>query len=97
MCAPYALYIPIAVITILNGDVNAGIGLLAYGLVTGSILDYILRPYLAGKHADAHPLLILLGVLGGLILLGPAGIIVGPVILLGAVTVLKSANLAVWK
>lgn len=94
---PYALYIPIAVITILNGDVNAGIGLLAYGLVTGSILDYILRPYLAGKHADAHPLLILLGVLGGLILLGPSGIIVGPVILLGAVTVLKSANLAVWK
>lgn len=92
-----ALYIPIAAVTILNGDVNSGIGLLIYGMAIGGILDNVIRPYLAGKHADAHPFLILLGVLGGLILLGPSGLIIGPVILLGAVTVLKSTNLAALK
>ncbi len=92
-----ALYIPIAAVTILNGDVNSGIGLLIYGMAIGGVLDNIVRPYLAGKHADAHPLLILLGVLGGLMLLGPSGLIIGPVILLGALTVLKSTNISALK
>ncbi|MBI4095997.1 MAG: AI-2E family transporter [DPANN group archaeon] len=92
-----ALYIPIAAVTILNGDFNSGVGLLIYGLAIGGVLDNIIRPYLAGKHSDAHPLLILLGVLGGLILLGPSGFIIGPVILLGAVTILKSVDLTVFK
>ncbi len=92
-----ALYIPVGIFSILKGNTDIGIGLIIYGLVIGGILDNIVRPYLAGKHADAHPLLVLLGVLGGLILLGPAGMIVGPVLLLGATTILKSVNIPAWK
>ncbi len=89
---PYAMYVPLGGFLFLAGNTSAGIGILVYGLVLGSILDYILRPYLAGQRAEAHPLIILLGVLGGLALLGAAGVIVGPILLLVTVTVLKSTN-----
>ncbi len=94
---PYSLYVPVGLILILSGNVNAGAGIMAYGLIIGSILDYVLRPYLAGRQSKSHPLLILLGILGGLSLIGPAGIIVGPVILLGATAILKGVNLSSFK
>ncbi len=89
---PYALYVPLGGFLFISGNSAAGIGLLIYGLVLGSILDYGLRPYLAGQRAEAHPLVILLGLLGGLSLLGAAGVIVGPVLLLAALSILKSTN-----
>lgn len=87
---PYALYLPVGAYLILNGDVQIGIGLLAYGLTLGSILDYGLRPYLAGKWAVVHPLIILLGIFGGLATLGPAGFIIGPMLLVVIVTFFKN-------
>jgi len=94
---PGTLYIPTSAVLILSGNINAGIGLLIYGLVIGNILDYIIRPYLASKELKSHPLLILVGILGGLSLIGPAGIIIGPVILLGAAAILKGVNAGALK
>lgn len=89
---PFALYIPVGAVTILNGDVLNGAGLLIYGLVLGSILDYVLRPYFAGKWSKMHPFFLFLGIFGGISLLGPAGFIVGPVLVLVAVALLKDAE-----
>ncbi len=89
---PYALYVPVGLTLVLSGEVNAGLGLMVYGLGIGSVLDYVARPYLAGKKAQAHPLIILVGLLGGLALIGPAGIIVGPIILICAITMLSSIS-----
>ena len=89
---PGAMYMPLGGFLLLSGNINAGFGILVYGLVLGGILDYILRPYLAGQRAEAHPLIIMLGVLGGMALLGAAGMIVGPILLLAAISVLKSTN-----
>ena len=47
--------------------------------VVGTI-DNVLRPTLVGKDAQMPDLLILVGTLGGLILFGPIGLIIGPVI-----------------
>jgi len=94
---PYALYVPIGALLILSGRPDTGIGILVYGLTIGSILDYVVRPYLAGKQSQSHPLLVLLGILGGLSLIGPAGIIVGPIILLAAAATLKSVKLGALK
>ena len=72
-------------------------GIFFCGLTIGGILDYVVRPYLAGKQSQSHPLLVLLGILGGLSLIGPAGIIVGPIILLAAAATLKSVKLGALK
>jgi len=90
---PYALYIPVGLILILRGDVVTGAGLAAYGLIIGSILDYGLRPYLASRWASVHPMIMLLGIFGGITAFGPAGFIIGPMILMIVVAILKDYSI----
>jgi len=94
---PYTLYVPVGIGVLLRGDPAIGFGILTYGLVLGSLLDYVLRPYLAGKWIDVHPLVILLGILGGILLLGPAGFIIGPVVLLTIIAVVKGTSVDFFK
>ncbi len=90
MIGAYALYAIVGAILILQGNLFAGAGLLIYGFTIAGILDYLLRPYLTGRLSDIHPLIVLLGIFGGLISIGLAGLILGPVILLIVVALLKS-------
>ncbi len=58
-----------------------GIILFFYGFFIISGIDNLLRPSLISKRAKIHPIVVLVGVLGGLRFLGVAGMILGPVIL----------------
>ena len=91
---PGTLYIPTAALLYLRGDIPAAIGIAAYGLILGSFLDYIVRPYFAGKWSAVHPLIILVGTIGGILVLGPAGFIVGPAALVVIISILHGAGLA---
>lgn len=46
-----------------------------------SLMDMYIRPKLAGKYADIHPLIFLLGFLCGPLVLGLVGFVIGPLIL----------------
>lgn len=89
---PGTLYIPVGIYLLLQNNINAGIGLMAYGLIIGGILDYVVRPYYTGRWAAVHPLIILLGIFGGLFVLGPAGFIIGPVLLLLIMAIIQGAG-----
>jgi len=78
---PYFLYGPVGAYLIFSGNTAAGIGILTYGFVLGSILDYAARPLLLGRKANIHPLIIFIGIFGGLSMLGLIGVIIGPIIL----------------
>lgn len=93
LLGPYLLYAGISLFIIYSNGVGTGVGLLIYGLVAGSLLDYVARPYLMGKKAKSHPLVIFLGIFGGIKVLGLLGIIVGPIILSVAVTFIKDLHL----
>ncbi len=58
-----------------------GAGLFFYGLVIVSSIDNFLRPKFIGKAAKIHPLVILVGTVGGIFSLGAAGVIIGPLVL----------------
>ena len=58
-----------------------GVGLFVYGAVLISGIDNIIRPKLMGEKAKVHPAIILLGIFGGILIFGPLGIIIGPVVL----------------
>ena len=45
-----------------------------------SAVDNLIRPKLVGKDAKMPDLLILIGTLGGLLVFGPIGFIIGPLI-----------------
>lgn len=64
-----------------NSSAIRGVILIFYGIFVISSIDNILKPKLIGAKANVHPILVLLGVLGGLNLFGFIGIILGPVML----------------
>ena len=58
-----------------------GIILILYGILAVGSIDNFVRPKIISRHAEVHPVLVLLGVLGGLSLFGFVGLILGPVML----------------
>jgi len=66
-----------------------GIGLFIFGLFIISTIDNFLKPVIVAGKARVHPLLILVGVLGGLFTMGLIGLIVGPLLLALFVTLLE--------
>lgn len=82
------IWIPAALYLIAKGSTEGnivliwkGVGLLIYGTLIIASADNLLKPKLIGDRAGMHPVLVLLGVLGGLSLFGFAGFIIGPLIL----------------
>ena len=70
--------VPAIIYLLATGHTGAAIGLLAWSLTLVGTIDNILNPYLIGGKINLPPLLVLISVLGGFSLLGPIGILVGP-------------------
>ncbi|MEK6904069.1 MAG: AI-2E family transporter [Nanoarchaeota archaeon] len=83
---PWLIWLPASVIKIIEGDNVNGFGLLIYGILVVSTVDNIIRPKLIGMKSKVHPVIVLVGVLGGLSVFGLLGVIIGPLILAISVT-----------
>jgi len=77
---PWPTYTILAIYDFIYGNILRGVIVLIFGAFLSSI-DVYLRPKLSGKYADIHPLLFLVGFLGGPLIWGLAGFIIGPLIL----------------
>lgn len=85
--APVA-WIPITIFVFFTGPAWKGIALLVYGTFVISGIDNILKPMLLSGTARVHPLPGFLCVVGGTLAFGPAGLLVGPVVLSLAISAL---------
>lgn len=73
--------LPVFGFLLLAGRTGAAIGFALWaGALVGTI-DNFLNPYIVGKKIDIHPLLVLFSVLGGVALMGPIGILIGPLVI----------------
>ncbi len=78
--------IPIAIVLFLIGQIWQPIViLLVYWLLVSNV-DNLLRAKLTPKEAELHPILVLLGIFGGIKLFGFLGFIYGPIIMILLVT-----------
>lgn len=75
------VFIPAVIFLFFSGATLQAVGLLVWGVVAVGFIDNLLGPKLIGKGMQLHPLLVLLSVLGGIALWGPAGIFLGPLAL----------------
>ena len=66
---------------ILNGQVTNGILLLLFAGISLTYLDTFLKPLFIGKRSKIDPVIILLGIVGGISMFGIVGIIIGPLVL----------------
>lgn len=74
-----------AIYCFVMGRFGAGIGMSIAVVVVG-LSDNVVRPWVQSSQSRMHPLVVLLGIFGGLELFGAAGVFLGPVV----------AAMAVW-
>lgn len=75
------VYLPLATSLAMQGKYVNAIVLALVGLIVISNVDNALRPFVISAKSGLHPLGIFFSVLGGVLLIGPIGIMVGPVLL----------------
>ncbi len=74
------IWVPACLILFASGAVTKAIVLgLFCALVVGSV-DNVLRPWLVGRDTKMHDLVILFSTLGGILVIGPLGFMIGPVL-----------------
>jgi predicted PurR-regulated permease PerM len=84
------VWVPVAAVLALTGHLVRSLLLVGYMmLVLVFGVDHLLRSLLVGRQMTLHPLLTLLGILGGVAALGFAGLLIGPLVLAMAVALLE--------
>ncbi len=85
----FVIWAPTAIVLALSGEFVAAIQLTVWGVVVVGLVDNVLYPILVGKRLMLHTVPSFIAVAGGLVLFGPHGIVLGPVIVAGSQTLLE--------
>lgn len=64
----------------LSGRTGAGVFLTAWGLVAVSLIDNVVKPYVAKDHAQLPGSLVFFAMICGLAVFGPMGLVAGPLV-----------------
>ncbi|MBI84328.1 MAG: hypothetical protein CMJ81_14105 [Planctomycetaceae bacterium] len=74
------IWVPACLWLFIDGNPYQSVFLLVYGFLIVSMADNVVKPYVLHGQSKLHPLLALLSVIGGVQVLGPLGILVGPML-----------------
>lgn len=83
------VWVPTALWLLLSGEIGRGIILVIIGVFGISLADNILRPLILSGRTTASGLVVFLGLLGGAAAFGFIGIVMGPIILVTAGSLLR--------
>ncbi len=75
------VFIPAALIELVNGHNTSGIGLLLWGLILITNIDNVIRFLLAKRIGNTHPIITVIGVIIGIPVFGIMGLVFGPLLL----------------
>lgn len=89
MLGSFLVWVPAAIYLALTGHYVKAILLVLWGTLVIGMIDNFLRPVLVGGRTRLHELLIFFAVLGGLQVFGVLGIVLGPVVLALAMSLLE--------
>jgi predicted PurR-regulated permease PerM len=82
---------------IVEGDTFSAIALGIYGICVISAIDNVIKPLVLHGQSNLHPLLALLSILGGVQVLGPIGILVGPMLVAFFQALLNMVNKELYR
>lgn len=75
------IFIPAALILLIQGKVGAAVGFFIYNAAYSAIIEYLIKPRVIGQEMQMNPLLVFIGIIGGIKLFGILGILYGPLII----------------
>ncbi len=70
--------VPAIIFLFATGNTLSAIGLLCWAVIVVGLIDNFLSPFILSKKIEMPSLIILFSILGGISLLGPVGILIGP-------------------
>lgn len=73
------IWLPLVISLIMQDQGSAALGLAIYSMALTGSVDNFVKPFLIGQNSSLHPLLLFLSIFGGLMTLGAAGILIGPI------------------
>ena len=85
---PAIVWIPVAIYLLVAGNTLAAFGVTFFGIIS-VVIDNLLRPFFISRSSKMHPLLSLLGMIGGFFFFGILGFILGPLILAYVIIILE--------
>lgn len=77
----FVVWVPAAVFLVINGALGKAVILAVWGTVVVGGIDNVMLPFLVGNRLKQHTILAFISLVGGLMVFGPAGIILGPAVL----------------
>ncbi len=80
----FVIWVPVSIALALGGQFLAAGILVLWGTVVVGLVDNVLYPILVGRQLALHSLLSFIAIVGGLALFGAHGIVLGPVIVAAA-------------
>ena len=75
----FVIWVPAALFLLLAGSAEKALLLTLWGAIVVGGIDNLLYPMLVGKRLRMHTVIAFISIVGGLIVFGPAGLILGPV------------------
>ncbi|MEM4181930.1 MAG: AI-2E family transporter [Candidatus Pacearchaeota archaeon] len=85
---PAVVWLPSFVYNLLLGNYLFSFLILIYGIIISYPIDSFLRNAIASKKSKINPIIMFLGVLGGIKLFGIFGILIGPLILYSTISII---------
>lgn len=73
--------VPAMLFLYFTGTEAQALGLLIWSMVLVGMIDNLLTPYVISKNTEIPSLFILFSILGGISLMGPVGLLIGPLVL----------------
>jgi len=77
----FIVWVPAVLFLAVEGALGKALILTLWGIFIVGTIDNLLRPILVGKRLRLHTVVTFMSVVGGLLLFGPAGLVLGPVVL----------------
>ncbi len=87
------VWVPTAIVLAAQGSYGKAIALALWGTLVIGLVDNFIRPIVIGARTQLHVLIVFFSVLGGLLLMGPLGLFMGPVILAVTLALLEILKL----
>ncbi len=86
----FIVWVPIMIYLFASGQTTAGFLFLIYNLIIVSNVDNLVRSYVVARKTNVSQPIIFIGMMGGLLVFGLAGLIIGPLVLVYFMALLKS-------
>jgi predicted PurR-regulated permease PerM len=85
----FIIWIPAALFLALDGSWGKALILAFWGSVIVGGIDNVIYPILVGNRLRLHTIPAFMAIIGGLIVFGPSGLILGPVVLTATMSLLE--------